>query len=243
MLNGFIINNNMLFDSEQFTLYALHKGKIATLSGTKGRCMLCLLSHHHNNEISTKKALFYDIWEKHGLFSTDSCLLQTVYSLRKDLNQIGLTSFVTTQPRLGYSISPSYYIQQANDEASALWHSEDDLSLESQREESGKTDLTVFIRAINLFKISNKIWIRLPVLAFVLAAFCLTLATRTSMPVRNADPTGVNMVVANTLPPLKRNILECYCKPDKHTSKIFHQYLFRRCVCMDTHAYSPLPPK
>lgn len=109
MNSKFIINNIICFDADDFTVTSITNNTCRCLAGVKGRCLLVLLESK-DNEVTTKKQLHFDVWEKFGFYSNDNCLLQTIYSLRKELKQLGLEDIILTSPRLGYKINPNYEI-------------------------------------------------------------------------------------------------------------------------------------
>lgn len=109
-MNGkFIINNIICFDADNFTVSRINNKECRCLAGVKGRCLLLLLEAK-DHEVTTKKQLHFAVWEKFGFYSNDNCLLQTIYSLRKELKQLGLEDIILTSPRVGYKINPRYDI-------------------------------------------------------------------------------------------------------------------------------------
>jgi len=115
MKDNFMINGDIFFDANNFTLCNKLNDSRCCLAGVKGRCFLLLLSSK-DDELITKRQLHFEVWEKFGFYSNDNCLLQTIYSLRKELRKIGLDDIILTLPRLGYRINPCYHIERENNE-------------------------------------------------------------------------------------------------------------------------------
>ncbi|WP_052184373.1 winged helix-turn-helix domain-containing protein [Rahnella aquatilis] len=114
MNNKFIINDIICFDADDFTVTCMNDDSCRCLAGVKGRCFQVLLESN-NNEVITKKQLHFSVWEKFGFYSNDNCLLQTIYSLRKELKQLGLDDIILTSPRVGYKINPNYEVSISTD--------------------------------------------------------------------------------------------------------------------------------
>lgn len=109
MVTSFMIGNDLLFDTSEMVLHHLKDGESIHLSGVKGRCLKCLISHTQQ-DITTKKQICDEVWGQFGLFASDSTLLQTIYALRRDLRDIEMTDLIVTHPRLGYQINPAYSV-------------------------------------------------------------------------------------------------------------------------------------
>ena len=109
MNSSFLLGSEWVFDSHNMIIHDSKSGKNINVSGVKGRCLSCLITHSEQGIIS-KKQLFDEVWEKFGLYVSDNNLLQTIYALRRDLKTIGATDLIMTHPRLGYQINPAYLI-------------------------------------------------------------------------------------------------------------------------------------
>lgn len=110
MNNKFVINDTICFNTNDFTITYMNDSTcLRSLVGVKGRCLQVLLESK-DNEVITKKQLHYSIWEKFGFYSNDNCLLQTIYTLRKELKQLDLEDIILTSPRVGYKINPKYKV-------------------------------------------------------------------------------------------------------------------------------------
>lgn len=53
MVTSFMIGNDLLFDTSEMVLHHLKDGESIHLSGVKGRCLKCLISHTQQ-DITTK---------------------------------------------------------------------------------------------------------------------------------------------------------------------------------------------
>lgn len=109
MHTSFMIGSDLLFDSRNMICHSINDGKEINLSGVKGRCLKCLMANTQQ-EVTTKKQIFDEVWGQFGLSASDNTLLQTIYALRRDLKDMGMTDLIITHPRLGYQINPLYII-------------------------------------------------------------------------------------------------------------------------------------
>jgi DNA-binding winged helix-turn-helix (wHTH) protein len=229
MLSGFIINAVLFFDAKNFHLLHIDKGEIANLSGVKGRCLLCLLNNK-TGEATSKKELFSEVWEKYGLYANDNSLLQTIYSLRKELNEVGLKDFVITKPRLGYQINHAYHIHEANN-INEFHH---------DNEYKSEVPLTPIDEKYSDQSIDKKHKFYIHLLTpehysarrlFKIILSCIIFTLMATMLIKKS--TRDTILHTPLLPYLIKLDLDCRCQKAKHLDK---NEIVRRCICQPPQA-------
>ncbi|WP_159567657.1 winged helix-turn-helix domain-containing protein [Budvicia diplopodorum] len=220
---GFIINDDIFFNDEMLTMQQINKGKLTNLFGVRGRCLLCLLNHHE--QIISKKTLYSEVWEQFGLCVSDNTLLQTIYVLRKELNDIDLDSLILTVPRLGYKISSKYKIRKITDDEVSLWPNrlenkeitEETYNFEASVVEKHDSKASVSADSFKFrFRLSHYKYITLPIKICIFISLTGIILHNNFPIITNQYPTNIPHKISsddltNIMPGMMKVYLECQC--------------------------------
>lgn len=98
----FVIDNRVFYRSEDGAIWPSgDEGSTVILTLTMKRLLTCLLEKH--GQVLTRNELLDNVWDAHGLRSSNHTLNKYISELRKHFVQLGITNeCITTVPRVGF---------------------------------------------------------------------------------------------------------------------------------------------
>jgi len=106
----YTINENIIFDTVQSTLFNTQTEQSVTLSISQSHILELLINS--NADIIPKDKLINDLWDKHGISTSGHTLNQYVSILRNVLNNLGCADYIITIPRIGLRVNPDIMISR-----------------------------------------------------------------------------------------------------------------------------------
>lgn len=113
----YIINDNLLFDSEEYLLCNKLSNKTLTLSAISSRLFCELLN---NPAGVTREHLLNVVWSEHGLTASNNNLNNHISILRKHLEELaGLNDLIKTEPKKGFALNRNHKLALVKEERRA----------------------------------------------------------------------------------------------------------------------------
>lgn len=110
----YIINDSLLFDSEEHFLSNKLNNKNFLLSAISSRLFCELLN---NPTGVTREHLLNAVWSEHGLTASNNNLNNHISILRKHLEELaGLNDLIKTEPKKGFAMNRNYKIALVQEE-------------------------------------------------------------------------------------------------------------------------------
>lgn len=103
----YLIDDRIIFNTLEYRLsLSTDEETSVILSNTAGRVLEELIISHGNGDAVSREHLFANVWEKHGLSSSNGNLNQQISLLRKALLALGLdASAIVTLPKRGLKLN------------------------------------------------------------------------------------------------------------------------------------------
>ncbi|KFC93125.1 hypothetical protein GLGR_3516 [Leminorella grimontii ATCC 33999 = DSM 5078] len=134
----YLINKNIVFNTEDRTLAMLQdEMSVVVLSNSSNRLLYELLYDY--GQTVSRDTLFQNVWDKHGLVSSNSNLNHYISQLRKSLTSFGLNDkVIITVPKVGFRFSDTIPVVLISEEGDSPRAKEDEPSTYSVDREIDK---------------------------------------------------------------------------------------------------------
>lgn len=122
----YLINKNIVFNTEDRTLAMLQDDmSVVVLSNSSNRLLYELLYDY--GQTVSRDTLFQNVWDKHGLVSSNSNLNHYISQLRKSLTSFGLSDkVIVTVPKVGFRFSDAIPVVLISEEGDSPRAKEDE---------------------------------------------------------------------------------------------------------------------
>lgn len=134
----YLINKNIVFNTEDRTLAMLQdEMSVVVLSNSSNRLLYELLYDY--GQTVSRDTLFQNVWDRHGLVSSNSNLNHYISQLRKSLISFGLSDkVIVTVPKVGFRFSDEIPVILISEEGDSPRAKEDEPSAYSVDREIDK---------------------------------------------------------------------------------------------------------
>lgn len=143
----YLIDKRIKYRTEDGSIWPLgDEESTVILTLTMNRLLACLLNRH--GQVLTRNELLDDVWDAHGLRSSNHTLNKYISELRKCFSRLGISAeCITTVPRVGFMFSRNIDVQiidndipESLSQSETVLQQENTLQISKQAEES-RSDL------------------------------------------------------------------------------------------------------
>ena len=143
----YLIDKRIKYRTEDGSIWPLgDEESTVILTLTMNRLLACLLNRH--GQVLTRNELLDDVWDAHGLRSSNHTLNKYISELRKCFSRLGISAeCITTVPRVGFMFSRNIDVQiidndipESPSQSETVLQQENTLQISKQAEES-RSDL------------------------------------------------------------------------------------------------------
>ncbi|VFS51589.1 winged helix-turn-helix domain-containing protein [Budvicia aquatica] len=150
----YLINNNIVFNTEDRTLVMQQDEMSAVILSNSANRLLYELLYSYGQTVS-RDSLFQNVWDNHGLVSSNSNLNHYISQLRKSLVSFGLSDkVIITIPKVGFKFSEKVPVmlmddngdtpraEDKNERLESVYQELDNLTTEILSQTQDRTELT-----------------------------------------------------------------------------------------------------